>query len=132
VKVDHEFLSQNESFERIQKAADDLVNHPAHYTDGNIEVWDFIADKKLDYFKGNAVKYISRAGKKDPELENQDLEKAIAYLKKRIKLNKKEKTDGMEQSGSLADMAGTSDGWKSVGDVPLDGPTRPQTIEGDD
>ena len=44
----------------------DPVNHPAHYTDGQIEVIDFIDDKQLSYCLGNAVKYISRAGKKDP------------------------------------------------------------------
>lgn len=42
----------------------DPVNHPAHYTDGQIEVIDFIDDKQLSYCLGNAVKYISRAGKK--------------------------------------------------------------------
>ena len=45
----------------------DNVNHPAHYTDGKIEVIDFIEDKKLGFHLGNAVKYICRAGKKDPE-----------------------------------------------------------------
>ena len=31
------------------------VNHPAHYTDGKIEVIDFIEDKKLGFHLGNAV-----------------------------------------------------------------------------
>jgi len=43
----------------------DPVNHPSHYTDGNIEVIDFIEDKKFGYCLGNAIKYISRAGKKN-------------------------------------------------------------------
>ena len=47
----------------------DPVNHPSHYTDGKIEVLDFIEDKKLNYHRGNAIKYICRAGKKDPEKE---------------------------------------------------------------
>ena len=34
----------------------DAVNHPSHYTDGNIEVIEYIEDKKLDYCLGNAVK----------------------------------------------------------------------------
>lgn len=58
----------------------DPVNHPSHYTDGNIEVIDFIDDKKLNYCLGNAVKYISRAGKKDPTKEVQDLQKAVWYI----------------------------------------------------
>ena len=40
----------------------DNVNHPSHYTNGNIEVIDFIEDKNLSYHLDNAVKYISRAG----------------------------------------------------------------------
>ena len=62
----------------------DAVNHPSHYTDGNIEVIEYIEDKKLDYCLGNAVKYISRAGKKDPEKEIEDLQKADWYINRRI------------------------------------------------
>jgi hypothetical protein len=58
----------------------DPVNHPAHYTDGSIEVIDFIEDKKLPYHLGNVVKYICRAGKKDPDKEIEDLRKAKWYL----------------------------------------------------
>ena len=63
----------------------DAVNHPSHYTDGNIEVIEYIEDKKLDYCLGNAVKYISRAGKKDPEKEIEDLQKADWYINRRIR-----------------------------------------------
>lgn len=62
----------------------DNVNHPSHYTDGNIEVIDYIEDKKLNYHLGNAVKYISRAGKKDPEKYTEDLQKAVWYLQREI------------------------------------------------
>lgn len=62
----------------------DMINHPSHYTDGNIEVIDYIEDKKLGYHLGNAVKYISRAGKKDPEKEIEDLQKAEWYLHRYI------------------------------------------------
>ena len=62
----------------------DIIKHPSHYTDGSIETWDFIKDKNLNYFLGNAVKYISRAGKKDPNKYVEDLQKAIAYLQKEI------------------------------------------------
>ncbi len=64
---------------------DDSVNHPSHYTDGKIEVIDFIEDKKLGFCLGNAVKYISRAGKKDPTKEVEDLKKALWYIERRIK-----------------------------------------------
>lgn len=64
----------------------DPVAHPSHYTDGRIEVWDFIADKRLGYFRGNAVKYLCRAGKKDPEKEREDLQKALQYIQKELEL----------------------------------------------
>ena len=63
----------------------DNVNHPDHYTDGNIEVIDFIEDKRLGYHLGNAVKYISRAGKKDPDKYIEDLQQAVWYLQREIK-----------------------------------------------
>ena len=43
----------------------DNVNKPYHYTNSNIEVIDYIEDKKLGFCLGNAIKYISRAGKKN-------------------------------------------------------------------
>ena len=62
----------------------DNVNHPSHYTDGKIEVIDFIEDKGLNYHRGNAVKYISRAGKKNPVKEIEDLQKAAWYINREI------------------------------------------------
>jgi len=78
----------------------DPVNHPAHYTDGAIEVIDFIEDKKLPYHLGNAVKYISRAGKKDPAKEIEDLEKAVWYLQRYIR---KRKGESDENSNTESD-----------------------------
>lgn len=63
----------------------EAVNSPAHYNDGKIEVIDFIEDKKLGFCLGNVVKYVARAGKKDPEKEIEDLKKAKWYLERRIK-----------------------------------------------
>lgn len=60
------------------------VDHPSHYADGKIEVIEYIEDKKLNFHRGNAVKYISRAGKKDPANEIEDLQKAIWYLQREI------------------------------------------------
>ena len=60
----------------------DPVNHPSHYTDGKYEVIDFIesTDYMKDFRIGNAVKYICRAGKKNPDKEKEDIQKAIWYL----------------------------------------------------
>ncbi len=63
----------------------DVVNHPSHYTDGKIEVIDYIEDKQLGFCLGNAIKYISRAGKKNKDKEVEDLQKAIWYINRRIK-----------------------------------------------
>lgn len=65
----------------------DPVNRPEHYLQGGIETIDFIQAKLGDdglvaYCMGNALKYISRAGHKDPAKFSQDLHKAIWYLKK--------------------------------------------------
>ena len=69
----------------VENEINDPVNRPSHYTDGKIEVIDFIEDKKLGFCLGNAIKYIARAGKKNKDKEVEDLEKAIWYIKRRIK-----------------------------------------------
>ena len=61
-----------------------MVNHPTHYTRGDIEVWDFIRDQGLNYFRGNAIKYICRAGYKSPATEIEDIKKAIYYLENEL------------------------------------------------
>lgn len=67
-------------FKEKKEMANDAVNHPSHYTDGKIEVITYIDDKNFNYCRGNAIKYISRAGKKNPEKEIEDLEKAEWYI----------------------------------------------------
>lgn len=62
----------------------DSLNSPAHYTTGKIEVIEFIEDKNLNFNKGNAVKYIARAGLKNKEKEIEDIEKVIWYLNREI------------------------------------------------
>ena len=70
----------------LGKGDSDNVNNPSHYGGVNnpyetikvIEAW------KLDFCLGNAVKYISRAGKKDPAKEVEDLKKAKWYIERRI------------------------------------------------
>ena len=65
---------------------DDPVNHPGHYCDGGIETLDYILAKKMDFLLGQVCKYISRAGKKDPAKELEDLQKAEFYLKRKIEI----------------------------------------------
>jgi len=65
----------------------EAVDHPAHYNDGKIEVIDFIEDLGLSegFNLGNAVKYISRAGKKDANKTVEDINKAVWYIERQIK-----------------------------------------------
>lgn len=64
--------------------APDPVNHPAHYTAYNgIEVIQLT--EQMNFNRGNAVKYIARAGIKDPATEIQDLEKAAWYINREIR-----------------------------------------------
>ena len=72
------------------ESQNDSVNHPSHYTDGKIEVIDFIEDKKLGYHLGNACKYICRAGKKDPAKRVEDLRKAIWYVNRQAEIWERE------------------------------------------
>ena len=54
-----------------------------HYeSTGDYDVIDFVQDYKLNFNRGNVVKYIARAGKKDDEL--QDLLKAKDYIEREI------------------------------------------------
>lgn len=71
----------------------DQVNNPKHYTDGKIEVIDFIEDKKLGFHLGNVVKYVARAGKKDPDKVLEDLMKSQWYLSRYIELLKDRQWD---------------------------------------
>jgi hypothetical protein len=75
--------------EMIEKPSDP-VNNPAHYTEGGIETIDYIEAKGLGYHLGNAVKYISRAGKKGTNQGLEDLRKAQWYLARAIEKNEYE------------------------------------------
>ena len=79
--------------EKLDAVLDDPVLHPSHYTDGGIETLDFIVAKKLDFFLGQVCKYISRAGKKDPAKELEDLKKAQFYLNRKIEMMEREATE---------------------------------------
>lgn len=45
-----------------------------------LEEWDL--DK--DFYLGNVIKYVARAGKKDSFKTKEDLQKALVYLQRRI------------------------------------------------
>ena len=68
----------------IKSEKEDKINHPSHYNQGSIETIDLIEDWDLDFCLGNTIKYISRAGFKENNSAQQDLEKAYWYLKRGI------------------------------------------------
>ena len=80
----------------------DLVRNPAHYTQGRkYEPIDVIEDWELSFHLGNALKYISRAGRKDPSKTREDISKAIWYLERfqdqdRFEINYDELVEGLE------------------------------------
>ena len=79
----YDFYSLPDENEEPRKTLNDKVNHPTHYTYGDIEVIDFIEQVTKDYKPelafaiGNAIKYISRANRKNGK---EDLDKARWYL----------------------------------------------------
>lgn len=68
----------------------EAVNHPTHYGGEHnpyeaikvIEAWG------LGFCLGNAVKYLSRAGKKDPDKLIEDLEKTAWYVNRQLESGK--------------------------------------------
>lgn len=59
----------------------DNVSRPSHYVDGRkFEPKDVIRDWDLNFNLGSAVKYISRAGRKDGNDILTDLKKARVFL----------------------------------------------------
>ena len=64
----------------------DVVNHPPHYTQGDVECIDAIesaltSEEFCGYCKGNALKYIWREKHKG---QDESLKKAIWYLKRAL------------------------------------------------
>ncbi len=76
---------------------DDLVKTPSHYTRWVIEPIDYIVKNSFEFWRGNIIKYSSRAGfkiyagKDETESEIIDLEKVIRYAEIRINCLKGQK-----------------------------------------
>lgn len=74
----------------------EAVNHPDHYGDKDdpYEVIKIIQNfPQLTFATGNTIKYVLRAGKKDPNKLIEDLEKAKQYLDFEINYLKKRKNE---------------------------------------
>lgn len=102
LKVIEEEVTELEKIQNYTKASTtstkedlqkEMVNHPSHYKNGNIECIEamidvFGKDKVASFCELNAFKYQWRANNKGTDI--QDKKKAVWYLNKYIKLNKKE------------------------------------------
>ena len=73
----------------------DPVNSPAHYNKGSLEFIDCVDGLGLDFYQGQVMKYLVRYKYKHntQELRVQDLEKALFYLKRLIKIESTKKVE---------------------------------------
>lgn len=55
---------------------------PAYYKSNGVETIDVIEAFELNFNLGNVIKYVLRAGKKQGEEKEKDLNKALFYLKR--------------------------------------------------
>ena len=64
------------------------ATRPSHYggKDSVYEVFNVLEAWELDkdFYLGNVIKYVARAGKKNKSKEKEDLQKALVYLQRRI------------------------------------------------
>lgn len=71
--------------EPLKTPSQEMINHPAHYhAAGGYEVIEIIEAWGLNFARGNALKYLARAGLKDPRTERQDLKKALWYIEREL------------------------------------------------
>lgn len=74
------------------KKKSDPVSHPSHYTSRVPGIECIQVTEHFNFNRGNAIKYIWRAGEKNSEKEIEDLEKAAWYINREIQRMKGEKT----------------------------------------
>jgi len=87
----------------------DMVNNPSHYVEGRkYETFDVIRDWDLGYCLGNAVKYISRAGRKVNS--TMDIEKSMWYLQRYLD----ERSDTANKSTESIDSGSLDNKYSSI------------------
>lgn len=83
---------------KVRKKKPDIISQPSHYARYAIEPMNYIVRNHMEFWRGNVVKYASRAGFKQydgmtmVESEITDLQKAIRYCEARINHLKGETT----------------------------------------
>jgi hypothetical protein len=73
---------------RVEKLNPGSLPRPVYYggADNTYEVFNVLEAWGLDkdFYLGNVIKYLARAGKKDSSKIKEDLQKALVYLQRRI------------------------------------------------
>ena len=92
-------MSQPKKQQNNQQPKKPAINHPDHYMPGVFEAINVIEAWDLNFCLGNVVKYVARAGKKDPTKEIEDLKKAAWYLNRHIE------TLTLERDSTLAEIS---------------------------
>ncbi len=89
-RMDAQALSEDFRENVLAEHTADIVNEPKHYARWTIEPITYIMRNGFEFWRGNIVKYASRAGYKMYEGKTQvqseiiDLEKVIRYSQMRI------------------------------------------------
>lgn len=78
-----EYKMPNYGAEALRESANEYQHGGDHYHNGATQHWDLVAILRLDYYLGNATKYLSRAHKKNGV---EDYRKAAHYIQKRNEL----------------------------------------------
>ena len=82
----------------------DPVSHPSHYCRNGVEVIDLIDG--LPFCRGAAIKYLFRAGYKDPNKELEDLQKAAWNVQREIERYRREHPEQVEEPKAMANGVG--------------------------
>ena len=76
------YTNPSSKVEELEK--EEAVNHPKHYNNiAGVECIDVV--EHFNFNRGNAIKYVWRAGEKSKEKEVEDLKKAIFYIEREVK-----------------------------------------------
>lgn len=82
--IEHEVKTANAKL--THASANDKQVGGTHYKDMGVQPWDVVDtwpyEQRLGYYRGGALKYVMRSGRKDEEI--QEAGKAIHYLEKLI------------------------------------------------
>ena len=74
-------MTNPDYFNKVKSAKDTQVGG-SHYKDLKIQPSDYIYENNLNWYQGNAIKYLSRYNSKNSDTAKQieDLNKAIHYI----------------------------------------------------